>query len=171
MLKTPARTRPSVTTVAVTIGLVAALVAGCGRGDDGVAFGGDWGEVCSPAAQGERHAFGDAITAGEQEMTITDVRLLDSDGLALEKAFVLPPEGMVGSWDYPPADIPGWDERVDAVGAVLSPGETRSLVVSVYRTSAARGTAHALAVSYTVDGEAAERTNTTSMVVAVDACP
>ncbi|MEJ5947059.1 hypothetical protein WDZ17_17350 [Pseudokineococcus basanitobsidens] len=169
-----ARTRTSPLDVAravVAAALTAGLLSGCGTGDDGVVFGGEWGEVCAPAAPEERHSFGDAITAGEQGLLITDVRLLEADDLALEHAFVLPEEGMVGSWAYPPVDIPGWNQRVNAVGAVLRPGERASLVVGVYRTGAAQGSARALAVEYTVDGAATERTNTTSMKIPVAACP
>lgn len=155
-------------------GLVLATVAGvvlfaasaCAGGQDEVLLGGEWGEVCMPAEADEQAGTGDMITAGAEDLTITDVQLVEATNLELHEALVLPEEGALGYAPYPPADLPGWSQRAEAAGTVVPAGTKVSLVVAVSRPSAdVDGFAKSLRVSYTAGEQTHERTNTTSIRV------
>lgn len=123
--------------------------------------------VCTPAEVGQTMSIGEFITAGEDALEITGVRLVRAEGIELQETFLLPErKDGVGTAQYPPVGVPGWEERVPAAGAHLEPGEGASLVLAVTRTGTAFGTAHAVEVDYSTDGKTASRTNTMSIRLA-----
>ncbi|WP_046772303.1 hypothetical protein [Jiangella alkaliphila] len=75
---------------------------------------------------------------GARAVTITHVGLLNSDGLTLEAAHVVPGRFFIGG-PYPPETddehwanhAPTWRQRVDAVGAVIPAGGGHDLVVGL----------------------------------------
>ncbi|WP_116948778.1 hypothetical protein [Jiangella endophytica] len=96
---------------------------------------------------------------GSRAVTITHVGLLNSDGLTLEAAHVVPGRFPIGG-PYPPetndehwADYAlTWRQRVDAVGAVVPPGGGHDLVVGLRPGRPGASTIDGVEITYTEGG-------------------
>lgn len=150
--------RPWVRRTLVTV--IAAVAAFCAAGvvEDGP-LGGSGGEV------GQRSPDGGPVTIsyplpnlGPEAVRIDHVRLLDSDGMTLAGAHVVPGRFVVGG-PYPPELSndpwgylrPAWRRQVAAVGAVVPPGDDYDLVVGL-QPSHSRSSIGGVEIAYTEGG-------------------
>lgn len=138
--------------------------------------------VCAPAhPEGlDSDVFGFDIikNGGDTALTIRDVTLLDSVDLRLAEAWLVtigPRESLVGgrymddleeTFRLPAA----WDDRVDAVGARLEPGQSVNLVVVVGLESDELGRAEATRVEYEVRGRRWYQDTPMGIVVSPTSC-
>lgn len=120
------------------------------------ALGGGGGAVttCVPVAGTGPVVAADEALRNEstRAVTVDAVRLVDPEGLTLLDASLLPVRDrtLIGTSALPPAS-PVWAERRDAVGAVLAPGETWNLALTLERDGG-RGRLADVEVAYTVGG-------------------
>ena len=157
----------------VAILFAVVLVASCGDSAGLTAGGplgpgGTSGRLCLPSIDGTATVAIDALTASEP-VSIEAVRLQNAADLAIIDAsvVVVPRTTLIGAHDaYPPneihADAPSWSDRVPARGATLQPGETWNLILGV-KVEGKRGTADAVEVQYTNDGNAHRYLATTEL--------
>jgi hypothetical protein len=145
-----------------------ALLSGCQALSGPLRYGfleGGTALICAAAEPGEAVLIGDFLTAPGAEVRIDAVELVDAQGLELEGAWLLPPDGGVGAVRLPPPPEVPWGERVDAVGARIAPGEDHALAFLVRRTGAEVGTAESVAITYTVGVGTFRKTGAVSMVL------
>lgn len=97
---------------------------------------------------------------GPRAVTITHVRLLNSHGLTLEGAHVVQGRFPVAG-PYPPKmddsrhhddDVLAWRQQVDAVGAVVPPGNDLDLVVGLRPVSPGPSTIDGVEIMYIEGG-------------------
>jgi hypothetical protein len=128
-------------------------------------FGGQQGTECVSVLQDQTVLIGDVITAPSAEsITITGVRLFDSNGISVQHSYILPitDQGAIGSSAFPPKNSKGWDSRANATEAIMTANESRNLVLQLRKDSEGVARANAVAISYTADGRAFEKLGTTA---------
>lgn len=124
------------TAAAVVVAVVAACTASCG--DAAAPLGDDASLVslCTTVAGTSPVVAGDEFlrNEGTVPLTVDDVRLVGAAGLVLRDAFLLPVEDrtLLGTSALPPTS-PVWQQRREAVGAQLAPGETWNLALALER--------------------------------------
>ncbi|MCG1023490.1 hypothetical protein [Sutcliffiella horikoshii] len=117
------------------------------------------GMDCVPGGDGVSRMFGDTflIHEGEGEITITDISLVNADGLELKEAVLVklnPDEALLGFGEWPPTDTPefplpeNWDDRIEAVDAKIQPNDKWNLVFALTSTSPDTGSADAVKIEY-----------------------
>lgn len=146
---------------------------------------GDWldlGEthtrVCVPAPEDDDTVIGDTMVEhqGDEPVTITDVSLVGARDLALVEAQLVElssDESLVGiryatDEDSLPA---GWEDRVEAEGADLEPGEARNLVLVVDDDAEDTAFAESARITYEdSDGNRYEQETLSSILVGQRPC-
>lgn len=117
------------------------------------------GMDCVPGGDGASRMFGDTflIHEGDEEITITDISLVNADGLELKEAVLVklnPDEALLGFGEWPPTDTPefplpeNWDDRVEAVDAKIKPNEEWNLVFALTSTSEGTASTDAIKIVY-----------------------
>ncbi|WP_042221002.1 hypothetical protein [Oceanobacillus manasiensis] len=117
------------------------------------------GMDCVPGENGASRMFGDTflIHEGDEEITITDISLVNADGLELKESVLVKlnsDEALLGFGEWPPTDstdfpLPkNWDNRVEAIGAKVQPNEMRNLVFALTSTSSETGSTDAVKIEY-----------------------
>lgn len=92
--------------------------------------------------------------SGKDTVTIDVIKLAQPLNLELTGAYVIPGQGLVGSWlSFPPpvSQLPrdvDWSAREAAAGARIRPGETADLVLGLRPTSSATGSTSGAEVLY-----------------------
>lgn len=153
--------------IVVASGL-AVMLAGCaaaGPMQMGSGIESDSSTVCIPQV-GDPVIVGDAFRiAGTEAAVINEVTLAGATNVELDAAYLIPiidGEGGVGSSDYPPTDLPGWERAVNATGATVEPGGDTSVAVVVHRVdTTGAGHADRLEIRYTVAGRTFVKQNST----------
>lgn len=119
------------------------------------------GNMCAPSPDGG------PVTAsyylpnrGAGPVTIDHVRLVDPAGLTLAGAHVVPGRFVMGG-PYPPEFttvdafpelLPAWEQRVDAVGAVVPPGDRFDLVVGLQPAGPGESSIDGVEIAYSEGG-------------------
>jgi hypothetical protein len=155
---------------------IALSLTGCVHVNDSsrgpLTLGGEAGEMCVPGAEGQGIGFGEQLQlAGDSSATIESVALVDASGLEVLETYIAPNIDNLGVGTYSTDEgpgVPGWNERVDAVGAVVPPASDVSIATEVVRRGSI-GNAAGLRVRYKVDGAEYEATGVMRYRVA-DAC-
>jgi hypothetical protein len=111
---------------------------------------------CLPGSP--RHAdtegLQDFTNSGQDTVTIDAIQFADPRNLKLTGAYVVPGEGVLGSWlSFPPpasAFLSGvdWSARQQAAGARIKPGETADLVLGLRPASDATASTSGAEVLY-----------------------
>ena len=98
--------------------------------------------------------MGDMLTgAATGDATISAVELVDPTGVELVSTYLIDVhDGVVfGSDTMPPTNPPpAWQDRVDAIGAMVPAGVDKSIVVLVKHTTDDDATASGIRVSYKI---------------------
>jgi hypothetical protein len=127
---------------------------------DALNLGYDEGAACVPAPEGVDVTFGDTMLRqdADQPVTISEISLVDADNITLRDAYLVEVEHgetLVGFRHA--SDEKGvpkkWDERIEAQGAVLEPGDAWNLVIVAESPDGAVATAEAARVHYTTGGD------------------
>lgn len=119
------------------------------------------GAMCAPSPEGGPVTASYALpNSGPGLVTVDHVRLVNPDGLTLVGAHVVPGRFVMGG-PYPPeftgADAfpglrPAWQQRIDAVGAVIPPGFGHDLVVGLRPSAPGESTIDGVEIAYTEGG-------------------
>ncbi len=92
--------------------------------------------------------------SGKDTVTIDAIKLDEPRNIKLTGAYVIPGQGLVGSWlSFPPpvSQLPSdvdWSAREQAAGARIRPGETADVVLGLRPTSRATGSTPGAEVLY-----------------------
>lgn len=146
--------------------LLIGALAGCQGVSGPLVYGNTQGgsaSICSPAAPGEAILIGDSFTTPGSDIRIDSVELVEPDGMALDNVWLTAEGGAVGSAEFPPTDLPFWEERVPALGAVVPAETLQTIAFLVRRESDEPATAAAFAISYTIGPWAFRNTGTLSV--------
>jgi len=144
-------------------------LAGCSQGGTGsedpttgeaLDLGTTPGSTCVPAPpEDDETVFGDTLLRLEanEPVTITDVSLVDPEDMTLTEALLVqvqPGEMVVGiRYASDKGDLPErWDERIDAEGAVVRPGDEWNLVLVVDSPPDLTASAKAAGIRYEQGG-------------------
>jgi hypothetical protein len=131
----------------VLAGSVMGLSIACSSGPPGIApvnsgpLGTPGNEMteCLPGSpqHADTEALQDFTNSGKDTATIDAIQFADPRNLKLTGAYVVPGQGVLGSWLSfpPPADMASsyvdWAARQQATGARIKPGETADLVLGL----------------------------------------
>jgi hypothetical protein len=153
--------------IVVASGL-AVMLAGCaavGPMRMGSGVESDSATVCVPQV-GDPVIVGDAFRiAGTEAAVINEVTLVGATNVELDAAYLIPiidGEGAVGSADYPPTDLPGWERAISATDATIEPGRDTTVAVVMHRVDTTEaGHADRLEIRYIVAGRTFVKQNST----------
>lgn len=113
------------------------------------------GEQCTPVGGDLPVVFGDEVVGNvsSRPLRIDAVRLVRAEGLTIRDAFLLSirDRTLLGTRPLPPA-VPVWQDRREAVGARIAPGEEWNLALVLVRDGQPAGFAD-VEVAYTVGGD------------------
>lgn len=125
------------------------------------------------AEEGVGTVFGDVVFEhrGDDPIVVETVDLVNSDGLVLRESYLVglaSGESVVGiGHQTDMSQLPTtWDERREADGATVYPGEEWNLVVIVEPSTTDSGAADAISVEYSANGETFRKETLTSLVLA-----
>ncbi|HSR86114.1 MAG TPA: hypothetical protein VLM11_18205 [Streptosporangiaceae bacterium] len=142
----------------------AALLAACSTGPGPLVdrgFGGGGGHECISFALGQPVTDGMYVldNTGTSPVTVTGVNLTSVHGLAMTKAWLVPPYKpphgaltYVGVQLYPPVTFHTWTNRQPIPGSVIKPGQGLNLLFGLTRTGPKDGHTNGPAVTYTASG-------------------
>jgi hypothetical protein len=142
----------------------AALVAACSIGPPPLTAGGIFtsGSECVPGRLYPTVTAGLWVldNTGTSPVTVTGVKLSSSRGLAMTRAWLMPPyKSPHGDWDYvgvqagyPPVHWRTWPDRQAIPGAVIKPGQNLNLVFGLTHTGEQDGHTSGPLVTYTASG-------------------
>ncbi|MBB5789095.1 hypothetical protein [Jiangella mangrovi] len=132
------------------------------------------GGLCAPSPTGGPVTASYPLpNSGPGIVTIDHVRLVDPEGLTLEAAHVVPGRFVMGG-PYPPdftsADafpelLPAWEQRVDAVGALVPPGFGHDLVVGLRPSGPGESSIDGVEIAYSEGGRSYLVTSLLSVTV------
>lgn len=137
--------------------------------------GGASATLCADRTASGDRALGAAYATnqGTSDITITSVTPVEAAGVDVGRAYAILEDGSDNGYavggEIPPSaesdSATAWKRRVEAVGAVIAPGETWQLILSVRVTSPADAYFKALRVEYVEDGSSRVAENTTEVGV------
>jgi hypothetical protein len=96
--------------------------------------------------------FGDFVTPTTSPIEVMRVELNGASGLRVDGVYFLDPSlgTPIRSWGRVPSGEPIWEARVDAVGATLSKGNTRNLVIQAKVMDEAITKVDSVSVTYSI---------------------
>lgn len=135
------------------------------------------GSVCVPAPEDDETVFGDTLLRQEADepVTITDVSLVDPEDMTLTKAFLVQvqPGESLGGMRYA-SDESGlpekWDQRIEAEGAVVRPGDEWNVVLVVDSPPDLTASAKAARIRYEQAGTEHQQDTLTRILTADVSC-
>ncbi|CAG9620399.1 hypothetical protein [Sutcliffiella rhizosphaerae] len=141
--------------------LMALFIGGCSNSNpvgNSLDLGQTYGMDCVPGGEGESRMFGDTFLKhkGDKEITIMDISLVNAEGMELTEAVLVKledDESLIGFGEWPPSDdqlpLPvNWDDRIEAVDAVIQPKEEWNLVFALTSTSTDTGSTDSVKIEY-----------------------
>lgn len=144
----------------LAVAAVLTLSTGCAAAEtDGpLSAGGDESEICTPALQEGFAAVGDVVVnESDQELTITNVELVDPTDLTLEESYLMVIEGAAdeavlgtaSTVSDDPQEMAAWERRTKVENFTLGPGETANVIVALsLPNSGTDGKAEAMRIAY-----------------------
>lgn len=140
-------------------------------------LGFDRGSVCVPAPEDDETVFGDTLLRQEADVpvTITDVSLVEPEDMTLTKAFLVqvqPGEPLVGMrYASDESGLPEkWDQRIEAEGAVVRPGDEWNVVLVVDSPHELTASAEAARIRYEQGGTAYQQDTLTRILTTEISC-
>ena len=165
------RASPLLTILTMTLVALTGCSSGPRLGSE-LRMGGDPGEICVPAAAGDRIVVGDVVqlATGAAPKTLLRAEIIDAVGIELVESAILPiaSDGvavMSMSLDAPALN---WNDRVDVEGWIVDDSPA-NVVMVLQRTGPEDGKAAAIRVIYDDSGVERFAESTTAIVLA-DSC-
>lgn len=153
--------------------ICAILLVGCQSVTAGPArIGGSDSELCTTAGNNRQVLVGEIIGAPSGgALSLIGVELLDPVGLSLIGSWVLPimpGVAVLGTSRGDPSELNAWSERSDASSATVEADADVSLVLQLKVTGNDKGTARAVAVTYSYDDSTFRKETTMKVTVMRD---
>ena len=153
--------------------ICAILLVGCQSVTAGPArIGGSDSELCTTAGDDQQVLVGEIVGAPSGgALSLINVDLLDPVGLSLIGSWVLPimpGVAVLGTSRGTPSELDAWSDRSDASSATVEAGADASLVLQLKVTGDEKGSARAVAVTYSYDDSTFRKETTMKLTVMRD---
>jgi len=153
--------------------ICAILLVGCQSLTAGPArIGGSDSELCTTAGDDRQVLVGEIVGAPSGgSLSLSGIELLDPVGLSLIGSWVLPIKpgvAVLGTSRGDPSELDAWSDRSDESNATVEADADASLVLQLKVTGAIKGTARAVAVTYSYDGSRFRKETTMKLTVMRD---